>query len=503
MFVHINKNDGTADILSELKKSDPDTMIFQSDLAFMEKKYSGYRYCDFFNTYPKNKNTFHNLSIIEAVYKHNLSELEILLKDENASPDFCQNLPIVIASAFGYVPVIKILLAYPRVNITDRSDAAVKSAVQNGHMETVRFILDLYMPNKSCFYYLCHVAIQNEHLEILKLLCTTRPDINFTHRQSYLISSTLEIHDETTADIFFEFVLEITGINISGQHGDLLTKAVENNKYRIAKRMLNNIIPRTQLNKSLIVAIKKNNLSMTKLLLSDDRADPAAKSNLAIVTASKTSSDNSIIKLLLADPRVCLSVKKNIVLINSIENKSKFELLLADPRIKTIESNIIEKIIKKEKIDLLKIVLASDKIQYPIRLTFMKFTYANYPTGHVCASTTQKEIIKLCSADHRYDPSSNSYLLWHSIKHYDTSLCKLLLEDPRTSLGVYYDRIFYHGSYYITNAAAENDLVNFAMLMRHRSINLIDVRNDAMNIQTKMVRLDTKMTIRNHETAYC
>ncbi len=471
MYIHTEPHDNmTRSLLSELKASDPNTMIFQSDSTFLKHKYWDY-YFTF--AYQLNKNTFDNLSIIEAVYKNNLPELEILLQNPLLQPDFFLDLAIVIASAFGHMHLIKILLEFPRVDITTRPNSAIISAVTNGHIDTVKFILGYNTPNANCIYHLCQIAIKKTHFEILKLLCFDRKDLDFTIQKNYLTQSTLEIRNELVADTFFEFMLHITG----SSGGNFLIRAVRNNQYLIVKKMLNNAIPKIQLNRSLCVAIKKNNIPMVKLLLSDSRINPAAESNLAIFTASNYHSDSSIMKLLLADPRVDPTIDQNMVLINAIKNECMFRLLLADHRIKDFPPNLISKIIKKEKIKILKMVMADDRMKSPIRLDHLTLTHYAIPVNYV--NDSKKEIIKLCLADNRYDGLDNSYLLYCSIEKHDTGVCKLLLADPRTNLATFNNEIFFYifGVRQPDSIIVKKNNINLAALVRHPSINLSSVRN--------------------------
>lgn len=85
----------------------------------------------------------------------------------------------------------------------------------------------------------------------------------------------------------------------------------------IIKPLLNDerVIPST-LDAAALIGTHTRNLSVLKLLISDDRVDFSSKKNEAILVACKNGS-TEIVKLLLADPRTDPSIKNNLPLIEA------------------------------------------------------------------------------------------------------------------------------------------------------------------------------------------
>ncbi len=269
------------------------------------KKNDSFSQHEFMHSLAPNKSTLNNFKLIKAVYKNDVNQLNILL--ENSQPNFFHNMAINIAASAGHIHLMKILLGYPSVNISDQNDAAIKSAVMNGHIDTIKFILELYTPGKKSVYEMCYLAIKYEHIDVLKLLLDVRNDLDLRANRHYLARATLQLTD----NVFFEFMLNVTDSNIVTHGKYFLSAAVKHNNYHIVKKILD--MSKLKIHRALIQAVTDNNFRMVKLLLAGADSDPSENSNQALMIAVKNKVYSPIIKLLLADPRVNNLINSDIL----------------------------------------------------------------------------------------------------------------------------------------------------------------------------------------------
>ncbi|KAI9341144.1 ankyrin repeat-containing domain protein [Obelidium mucronatum] len=83
-----------------------------------------------------------NAALLEACYKENLEIVKLLLAaSPSVDPSMNDNLPILIASSWGYSELVKLLLSDPRVDPTVNDHKALFGAITEGHDEVVRLLL--------------------------------------------------------------------------------------------------------------------------------------------------------------------------------------------------------------------------------------------------------------------------------------------------------------------------------------------------------------------------
>ncbi len=467
-------------LIHVLKNSDRNTMLFYSG----QTDISGY---EFIKMIPVNlrtaPSTLQNLSIIEAAYKNKIDLLQILLQDLTLKPNFFQNLALITAASFGFESILKLLVMNSKTNISDQSDAAIKSAIINGHIHIVEFLFSIYTPNKNSIYHMCHLSIDYMRFDILKLIIYIRPDINFTIKNNYLLYAVVQIHLESSANDFMDFIWSKTKIDLAADNNQLLVKAVEYGQIQMVRSFLSDttINLAAKLSKALVKAIETKNIPMIKLLLRDPRTDPAADHNIAIITASQK--NYQITELLLADPRTDPSDCSNLAVKSAVSANCilTLELLLNDTRITYLSADLVKCASMKKKTYMLKLILADPRMTDTIPSETLKFAHS-------------KEIMKIIMGNPRYDSSSNGKVLIYAIQKLKSELFQLLLSDSRTdptirdnyALGlVSFDiRTYWNLS---RTKLSDRNITFLSMLLGHRmidpSIVLSDLRDQVSSLE--------------------
>lgn len=237
----------------------------------------------------------------------------------------------------GRVEVLKVLLADVRVFVAMAKEDPLTDAVVCSKLEIVELLLaqNIFEFNGND---LLEIAIKRGHMEITQLLLADpRVSILFNGRNLLRIA----IQYGSTLDIL-KMLVKDPRVDPDGY---TLITAIRCEQPCVAKLLLTDprVDPRVNNYSALRIAVGRDEVEIVKLLLDDPRVDPSYFNNAALKSAVSLMHTDCII-LLLNDPRVDPSVDDNAALKYIVSQHFKFPLsnnkkfayikqLLADPRV--------------------------------------------------------------------------------------------------------------------------------------------------------------------------
>ena len=245
--------------------------------------------------------------------------------------------------------IIKKLLLIPEVVRISNYNAILNSAIESGHHDIVKFLLD-----------------------------NTPVDPSVNGNQAFIEASGMIHYKGESLDPqmqIIDILLNDPRVDPAAQNNAAFISAVNFSDHLIVERLLEDdrIDPSDQDNEAVVSSALAGNYNTLKLLLSDPRVDPSSRNNevLLSICGGVGGFDPYIVELLLSDPRVDPSAGDNCVLMYIIHednplhedmskladlilNHSEFDPTLGDIIINAAANGkytIVEKLLKNPKTD--------------------------------------------------------------------------------------------------------------------------------------------------------
>lgn len=111
----------------------------------------------------------HSFAIRSAACKGHADVVKLLLLDSRSDPSILGNLAIRLSSAYGHTEVVKLLSADPRVDLKTDDYSSFVKATQNGHAETLRFLLSIDTPPEAIQLNIIAVASYIGNVEMISI----------------------------------------------------------------------------------------------------------------------------------------------------------------------------------------------------------------------------------------------------------------------------------------------------------------------------------------------
>lgn len=208
---------------------------------------------------------------------------------------------------------------------------------------------------------------------------------------------------------------------------DRLVSAIKANDVDQVKTILSSGNELQDIASTFLTAVRHGNIEIVSAFLADQRVDPSAINNRAIVVAA-SKGHTDVVKLFLKDSRVDPTVSDNRPLISAASNShyDTVKLLLKDPRIDPTARNheVLRQANVSEDIELIKILVDDGRVDLSVSENRVLFTVF----GDVDLT---RKILK----DPRVDPSVyGNELIVAGTELGLTEYVKVLAEDPRVDL---------------------------------------------------------------------
>lgn len=132
-----------------------------------------------------------NDAIRIASQNGHLEVVRLLLADPRVDPAALNNGSILLASKYGYSDVVRLLLSNNRVNPAALDNYAIQCASDLGYAEVVRLLLaDLRVNPSANDNYAIKLASINNHMEVVKLLLTDpRVDWRYARNKDQMVKN--------------------------------------------------------------------------------------------------------------------------------------------------------------------------------------------------------------------------------------------------------------------------------------------------------------------------
>jgi hypothetical protein len=302
---------------------------------------------------------------IESEYKQD-DESEFDMKkyashifDLKSNNQNAYNYPIIWASSNGYVEIVKLLLADPRVIPNIKKNYALVCAIKRNNTEVIKLFLekgDIYSDIYSHMH-ADHIICGGNEKTTLLLLSSPyiKPEYGMiicrAMHKNYkdvvqLLLKDPQFKSHTRKHITLRFAVlcgysEIVKLLLDLKvdiNNDTLCDAISSDHIEVIKVLLQDsrlIIDMTC--SYLYYLVYNSSLEVAKLLLADSRIDPSFDNNEMIISVSEKG-HTEFVKLLLKDPRVDPTANNNKALKSAVKLKhyNIIKLLLNDPRVNPI-----------------------------------------------------------------------------------------------------------------------------------------------------------------------
>jgi len=276
----------------------------------------------------------------------------------------------ITACSSGQYEMAKELLKFD-IDPTAEDQLALHYAVENGHIEIVKMLLDLPEIDPSADdQNVLNIACQKGYYEIVEMLLKDdRIDPTFDDCISLQLASKYGYKN------IVELFINDGRIDSTICYNKAFEYALKSKKYEIAD-ILVPYVDKETLNEGIKLTCKSGNYETTELLLSHG-ADPSVDNNICIIYACKNNNEK-IVLLLLKDSRVDPTVDEYLPLVIAIKNNNYniVNTLISDNRIKVIPMFIIENVITIGNLDIFDLLLK--KIKITADILNRAVVYGNY-----------------------------------------------------------------------------------------------------------------------------
>ncbi|PRP84058.1 putative ankyrin repeat protein [Planoprotostelium fungivorum] len=241
-----------------------------------------------------------------------------------------------LASQFGSLGVIKILLEDGRANPTYNHCCCLRLACANGHVEVVRLLIQLPSVDVSAGNnYAIHCAASVGNVEITKLLLDSGGVIPSANDNSALRMAAWYGHSEV-----LQLLLQHGGVDPAAKDNSPIRDASERGHDKVVAILLEDprVDPTSRGQCALRMACACNRVKVVELLLKDERMKPEAENNAALRIAAEAGS-TEIVDLLLKMDKVDPSDVNNQAIYAAVHHNrlDTLKRLLEDPRVDPTE----------------------------------------------------------------------------------------------------------------------------------------------------------------------
>lgn len=255
-----------------------------------------------------------------------IDAVRILLSDKRVDPTDNNNSAIGLACENGHVELVKLLYADSRVYSMITVNHLIRVAADKGHVEVVRFLLrDERFDHDIDHGAMIQKAAFDGQTEIVRLLLSD-PRVNPANGLALYWAST-----HGYADIV-EILLKD---GRSDPSDGPLRRAVENAHTNVIRVLLGDerVDPAANGNAAIREACRYGNVATVRILLSDERVNPADNNNAALRKACRYG-NVATVRILLEDERVDPTANNNAALRKACKynNAEVVRLLLACAR---------------------------------------------------------------------------------------------------------------------------------------------------------------------------
>ncbi len=273
-----------------------------------------------------------NRAIRISCREGNISAVRKLLQHPKVNPSNNDNKPIAIACMAGHTEIVRLLLSDPRVDPTTMDNGPIRLSSRYGHVEIVKLLLldpriDPTTNNNEALMW----ASRKGYREIAELLLSD-------HRIGPLSRDGGEIVSAITNDHFdvAEIIIKYGKITHPTSYVKAMHTACVRGSADIVRLLLSNSETNLSTNGNRAInVVSRCNDDPDVVLPQDERIDPSADDNEAIILASKYG-NSEIVKLLLQDKRVDPSARDNMAIRSAFEglHRDVVGILYRDPRMR-------------------------------------------------------------------------------------------------------------------------------------------------------------------------
>ena len=237
-------------------------------------------------------------SIIGAAKKGNLNRLKKILRDNpNANPGCHDNNPLLIASIFGHIEVVRYLVSLPGVDHRAGYYNAFRSAAKYGKLEVVRFLSTLGGIDARIISHAVSAACC--HFNVVEFL-TSLPEFNVTTDGHIALKGSVLSGDVD----MLKYLLTFKNADITKTcDGFAITRAAAVGNLEMVKFLSTVMDPHVGEGGPITFASHCGNLLIVKFLMTLPGVDPSCRDNDPF-HYTYTRTDTSIAKELLKDVRV-------------------------------------------------------------------------------------------------------------------------------------------------------------------------------------------------------
>ncbi|KAJ3317332.1 hypothetical protein HDU76_001227 [Blyttiomyces sp. JEL0837] len=306
-----------------------------------------------------------NICFYVAVVMGNADTVSKLINHHGIDPSSKRNTAMELASEYGHFQIAKLLLEDDRLAATEeafakavehkyfdiakllfdlnidawstgdfRTDHPMKEAIENGEIETVKFLLPLTKPSmlfadlnpeEESDGSALDIAVFKDHIDIAKLLVNSFPEIDFENEAKYAV-----MWDSLKT---LKFLIDHCSINPAFDDNELIRIAARKGSLDVAKFLLgrDDVDPTAQNNYALLEALLNGHKDIAKLLLERKDVDPTADGNKPIQYAAESGSVE-MVKLLLGREGVDPTA----------DNDKALRLAAADGSLRAVEKGHVE-----------------------------------------------------------------------------------------------------------------------------------------------------------------